>query len=150
VVGRITSESPTEASAPTELIQSEASPTAAPTPLHSTQCAQLALYAPQFEGDEVSWLIDNATAQTLTLQDLAILAWPAANGRIMQIRLGEAVLQEGPILPGDELEISEGAGFTIAPNEFSFLTIVSFFEPGRTGYALSMRFTEGCDLAGEW
>lgn len=150
VVGSNAQAQPSSTPVPTALIESEANPTAVPTPVYSAQCAPLALYAPQFEGDEILWLIDNATAQNLALQDLAILGWPAANGRIMQIRLGEIVLQEGPVLPGDEIEINDEMGFVLAPGEFSFLAIVSDFEPGRTGYALDLRFSEGCELSGGW
>ncbi len=150
LVAQSTDGPPTQAPASTTLIPSETNPTAVPTPLYSAQCSPLALYAPQFEGDEISWLIDNAMAQNLALQDLAILGWPAANGRIMQIRLGESVLQEGPLLPGDEIEISENDGFVLASGEFNFITVVSDFEPGRSGYALSLQFSEGCELVGEW
>ncbi len=79
-----------------------------------------------------------------------MLAWPAANGRLMQIRLGETVLQEGPLIPGDAIEINESAEFSLGAGQFSLFTLVSDFEPGRTGYGLNLTFSEGCELSGEW
>ncbi|MDF1501049.1 MAG: serine/threonine-protein kinase [Anaerolineales bacterium] len=140
----------TLAADPTTLIQAGATATTVPTPLYASRCPEVALYAPQIEGDEISWLIDNASAQDLTLQDIAILKWPAANGRIMQVRLGDRVLQEGPLVPGDAIEISENDGLALEAGQHSFFTLVSDFEPGRTGYALDLRFNEGCQLSGEW
>ncbi|MGD8633127.1 MAG: serine/threonine-protein kinase [Anaerolineales bacterium] len=140
--------SPTEVA--TALIQAQATVTEAPTPIHSSDCPEVALYAPRFEGDEISWLIDNNSSMNLTLQDMAILSWPAANGAPMQVRLGEALLLDGPLVPGDAIEISQAGDFTVQAGKFSFFTLVSDFQPVRTGYALSLSFNEGCNLSGEW
>ena len=140
----------TETALPSELIAAAPTTTEVPTPIGSFECPGLSLYAPQLERSEISWLIDNASVQSLSLRDLAILGWPAANGRIMEIRLGDAVLQQGPLIPGDEVEINESAEFSLETGQFTFLTLVSDFEPGRSGYALSLSFSEGCELAGEW
>lgn len=142
--------SATDVPAPTALIQAQITVTEAPTPIRSSDCPQVALYAPQFEGDEISWLIDNTSSQTLTLQDMALLKWPAANGAIMQIRLGDTLLQEGPLAPGDAIEIDQNGEFAVQAGTFKFFTLVSDFEPGSTGYALSLSFSEGCELSGEW
>jgi serine/threonine protein kinase len=145
-----TPEPPTEVPALTALIEAETTVTAVPTPIYSSACPDLALYAPQFDGSEISWLIDNGDAQQVTLQDVAILRWPAANGAIMQIRFGDHVLQEGPLVPGDAIQINGNAEFVLEPEKFTLFTLASDFEPGRTGYALNLSFAEGCELAGEW
>lgn len=142
--------SPTDEPPPTELIQAEFTPTPIPTPLTSLECPSLTLSAPVFNDDEIAWLVDNASPDPLTLQGIDIRGWPAANGRIMQIRLGDAVLQEGPILPEDVLEIPEGPEVVMDPDQFQYFTLVSDFEPGRTGYVLDLTFEEGCRLFGEW
>jgi hypothetical protein len=140
----------TETPAATTLIEAEASPTTIPTPIHSSECPALALNAPQFDRDEIRWLIDNGTGQSLALQEIAITNWPLGNGNLMQIRWGDKVLQDGPINSGDAIEISESAEFTLQAGQFSFFTLVSDFEPVRTDYALSLSFSEGCELRGEW
>ena len=111
---------------------------------------QVALYGVLVRDNKVSWLIDNGTGVPVQLTGIEILDWPMANGRLLSVQLGEEVLREGDLAPGEPLSFREGAKASLAANQAAFLTLVADYAAGKTGYALELDFGGGCRLSGAW
>jgi len=128
----------------------EPSPTSPPLPITSELCPGLALYKPSVKGDNVTWLIDNSSAEDFHLDDL-IPGWPMlTNGLPEQILLGELVLLHGDVQGDGELHWVEGVEATIKAGESTYITITFQFGAASSGYSLQLFMNDGCMLEGEW
>ncbi|MES0344475.1 MAG: protein kinase [Anaerolineales bacterium] len=125
------------------------SPTSPTLPITSSSCPGLALFTPSVDGDEVTWLIDNA-GEDFHLEDISP-GWPLlTNGLPEQIRLGELVLWKGDAEGDGELHRVEGVDNTIKAGKSTFITITFEYAAGTSGYSLQLILNDGCVLEGEW
>ncbi len=159
--GANSSLSPTEfpvlpATEPISAPQAQSSPTQrpsatpAPLPVTSSACPGITLFPPQVNGDQVSWLVDNAGAIDVQLTGLVLGDWPSANGPLEQIRWGESPLAIGPFELGSELVLQPNIDLTLAGGSSTLFALGFNFEAGLQGYALSLDFDGGCTLQGSW
>ena len=135
-------------------------PTPQPTtvlPITSDRCPGISLSFLGEEGNEVRWVLDNQSDQSVNLKDLHDLGWdPLIKGSLHQVRLGEEVLWEGEIGLEDlqgagTLEMREGANKTIPENQAAFVTLnFQWGNSTENGYALSLELDAGCTLEGVW
>ncbi len=125
------------------------SPTSPTLPITSSSCPGLALFTPSVDGDEVTWLIDNA-GEDFHLEDISP-GWPLlTNGLPEQIQLGELVLWQGDAEGDGELHRVDGVDNTIQAGKSTFITITFEYVAGPTGYSLQLILNDGCVLEGEW
>jgi serine/threonine protein kinase len=125
------------------------SPTSPTLPITSSACPGLALFKPSVDGDEVTWLIDNA-GEDFHLEDISP-GWPLlTNGVLEQIQLGEFVLWQGDAEGDGELHRVDGVDNTIQAGKSTFITITFEYVAGPTGYSLQLILNDGCVLEGEW
>ena len=127
----------------------EPSPTSPALPITSSACPGLSLYEPSVDGDEVTWLIDNA-GEDFHLEDISP-GWPLlTNGLLEQIQLGELVLWQGDAEGDGDLHRVDGVDSTIKAGKSTFITITFEYAAGTTGYSLQLLLNDGCVLEGEW
>ena len=127
----------------------EAGPTAVPTPIRSSACPGLALYALQVHDDQATWLLDNGSDRAYELLDMQVLGAPAANGVPERVTLGGSVLWEGQYDPGGEFHFDSQAVRALPAGSSQPFTITFRFSAVPQGYALDLDF-DGCTLGGAW
>jgi hypothetical protein len=134
---------------PTSTPQPSATP--APEPITSQACPGLILFPPQIEGNQVSWLLDNASGSTVRFLGLETLGWPVTgNGPLLSITWGGQLLGEGSYQPDSNIEL-EPQEDPLLPAGSSTLFALGFsFEASRSGYDLGLILDAGCTLAGSW
>jgi len=125
-------------------------PVPAASPIRSATCPDLVLFPLQVSDDEASWLVDNQGSTAWELLDMNLLDWPTANGIPEQVRFGEGILWEGAYEPGMELSFRAGADRTLAPGASTRFVITFHFKAGLQGYALALKFDQGCEISGTW
>jgi serine/threonine protein kinase len=127
------------------------SATPAPAPITSASCPGVTLFPAQVEGNRVSWLIDNASGDTVRLSGLDIGRWPVTqNGPIDTIQWGDFLLAEGPFDPETELVLNPGVDPSLNPGASTLFSLGFSFEAGATGYRIGLSFDAGCTLEGNW
>jgi serine/threonine protein kinase len=132
-----------------------ASPT--PQPVISDACPGIRLQFLGERGNDVEWMIDNQSGQSVSLVGVQELRWDAvAKGTLEYIHLGEETLWQGEIglddlQGGGVLEMSLDANKTIPADQVVIFTL--YFHWGDTAtvdYVLALEFDAGCTLKGSW
>ncbi len=138
--------------APTALAETEPTSTPPPTPappIVSEACPDLKIYGFQTEGHEARWLIDNGTDRSLTLENLEDFSAPGSNQAVQSVKLGQETLFVGPATDG-LFTWAEGSDRVVAAGEVKRITFQFAWQAAPSDYAMSLVFSGGCRLVGEW
>lgn len=134
-------------------IQTQTLPRVTDTPLApitSESCPGIALHPPVIDGNYVKWLVDNGGEDTVEIMDLQLMAWPAGNGRLTEVRINNSLLWEGEYEEGEALELLQGMPLIVGPDSPVILAFKFAWAPGRKGYEMSVGFDVGCTINGVW
>lgn len=129
------------------------SPTPPPTPVPpvtSDACPDIVLYSPRVEGNEVTWLLLNDTADLVRISNIPEFQWKLTGsvGALTRLSVGEKVIAEGEDLQRELLRVDmlgEVEGGKTLPITFRFSGLAP-----QDGYVLSLELDAGCTLAGSW
>jgi serine/threonine-protein kinase len=129
------------------------SPTPPPTPVPpvtSGACPDIVLYSPRVEGNEVTWLLLNDTADPVRILKIPEFQWKLTGsmGALNRLSVGGEVIAEGDDLQRELLTVDmlgEVEGGKTIPITFRFSGLAP-----RDGYVLSLELDAGCTLAGSW
>lgn len=136
----------------TEPAEGEPSATPPPTPappIVSEECPGLQIYGFSTEGNEARWLIDNGTDRPLTLENMEDFSAPGSNQAVQSVTLGQETLFVGPATDG-LFTWEEEADRIVEAGDVERITFRFAWQAAPTDYAMSLVFSGGCRLVGEW
>lgn len=137
------------ATAASEVEPTSTSPPTPAPPIVSDECPGLQIYGFSTEGNEAHWLVDNGTDRPLTLENLEDFSAPGSNQAVQSVTLGQETLFVGPATDG-LFSWAEGADRVVESGEVERITFRFAWQAAPTDYAMTLVFSGGCRLAGEW
>jgi serine/threonine-protein kinase len=120
------------------------------SPITSDDCPGITLHPPTIDGNYIKWLLDNRMGETVEIMDLQLLAWPAGNGRLTEVRFNDVLIWQGEFEEGELLELVEGVAFIVEPQSPVILAFKFAWAPGPAGYEMNIEFDQGCRIEGMW
>ncbi|NIS82263.1 MAG: protein kinase [Anaerolineales bacterium] len=130
-----------------------------PTPqaaVSSELCPGISLSFLGEEGNDVKWLLDNQTEQSVSLQYLRDISWDLVKGQLREVRFGDEVVWEGDIKlndlgQGKELQMRDGSNKTIPATRSAIITLnFQWGDPSSQVFTFNFDLDAGCTLGGVW